>query len=82
MKSANIHEAKTHLSRIVKEVAEGEEYVIGKAGKPVAKIVPYSAAAPRRTPGALKGKIWMSDDFDEELPDVTGMFEGRGLDPE
>lgn len=82
MKSANIHEAKTHLSRIVKEVAGGEEYVIGKAGKPVAKIVPYSTAAPRRTPGALKGKIWISPDFDEEIPEMTDAFGGGRLEPE
>jgi prevent-host-death family protein len=65
MRSVNIHEAKTHLSRLVEDVAKGEEIVIAKAGKPMARLVPIEAAV-RRTPkfGTLKGKLWMADDWD------------------
>jgi prevent-host-death family protein len=68
----NIHEAKTHLSRLVERVEQGEEIVIARAGKPVAKLVPVT---PRRKPrklGQLKGKItvapdWDSDEVNEEI---------------
>jgi prevent-host-death family protein len=64
----NMHEAKTHLSRLVERVEAGEEIVIGRAGKPVAKLVPYQEERVQRRPGALKGKIWIADDFDDDLP--------------
>ena len=71
----NMHEAKTHLSRLVERVEAGEEIVIGRSGKPVAKLVPYVDARPARRPGALKGKIWIADDFDDDLPnDVLESF--------
>jgi prevent-host-death family protein len=72
----NMHEAKTHLSRLVERVEAGEEIVIGRAGKPVAKLVPYQPERrPPRRPGALKGKIWIADDFDDDLPeDVLESF--------
>jgi prevent-host-death family protein len=65
MRTVNIHEAKTHLSRLVEDAAQGEEIVIAKAGKPVARLVPL-AAPERRVPklGTMKGKIWMADDWD------------------
>ena len=63
----NVHEAKTHLSRLLEEVARGEEIVIGKAGKPVARLVPYTVPnrEPRK-PGALKGKIRLAPDWDSD----------------
>jgi prevent-host-death family protein len=65
----NMHEAKTHLSRLVERVEGGEEIVIGRAGKPVAKLVPYrDAALGPRVPGAWKGRVWIADDFDDDLP--------------
>lgn len=68
MRQVNIHEAKTHLSRLVEEVASGEEIVIAKAGKPVARLVPLQRRrAPRRL-GALKGRIKIHDNFDDPLP--------------
>ncbi len=76
----NIHEAKTHFSKLLARVAAGEEIVIGKAGKPVARLVPYNdqAGEPRK-PGRLKGKIWVSPDFDAPLPDqVAAAFRGEG----
>jgi prevent-host-death family protein len=79
MKSVNIHAAKTHLSRLVEEVREsGEELVISKAGRPVAKLVPYISAKQPRRPGFLKGKVRIAADFDAPLPDeLLDAFEGR-----
>jgi len=62
----NIHEAKTHLSKLIERVAAGEEIVISKAGKPVAKLVPIPQKKRLRL-GMWKGKIWMSPDFDAPL---------------
>ncbi|MGW8376369.1 type II toxin-antitoxin system prevent-host-death family antitoxin [Streptomyces sp. ODS28] len=67
----NVHEAKTHLSRILEEVATGEEVVISKAGEPVAKIVPLRAKVRRAGRGSLRGQIEIAEDFDE-LPDDMG----------
>lgn len=66
--TVNVHEAKTHLSRLLERVQHGEEVVIAKAGKPVARLVPIEPAPGKRPIGRDKGKIWMSDDFDEPLP--------------
>lgn len=63
-KTVNIHEAKTHLSRLVDRAAKGEPFVIAKAGKPLVKVVPLDApSAPRRL-GFLKGTFEVPDDFD------------------
>lgn len=66
MKTVNIQSAKTQLSTLVEEAAAGEEIIIAKAGKPVARLMPLEKKI--RRPGAMKGKIWMSDDFDAPLP--------------
>ena len=57
MKPVNIHEAKTQLSKLVEAATEGEDVILARAGKPVARIVPIRKGAGRRKPGALKGKI-------------------------
>lgn len=76
MVEVNIHEAKTHLSRLLSRVAAGEEVVIAKAGKPVARLMPYKEKPRNRVPGMDKGRIWISDDFDEPLPeDIQKVFE-------
>jgi prevent-host-death family protein len=62
MKQINIQAAKTHLSRIVEQVANGEEVVLAKAGKPMVKMVPYKSTRKPRTPGLLAGQIWESPD--------------------
>ncbi|MBA2438359.1 MAG: type II toxin-antitoxin system Phd/YefM family antitoxin [Acidimicrobiia bacterium] len=74
----NMHEAKTHLSRLVARAAAGEDIVIGKAGKPVARLVPYSERTEPRKPGGLKGKIWIADDFDETPQWLIDAIEGNG----
>ena len=66
MRTFNIHEAKTHLSRLVDEVAKGEPFVIAKAGKPMAKVIPFHPAqdTAKRRIGFLKGKIKVPEDLD------------------
>jgi len=76
MKTVNVHEAKTHLSRLLEEVSAGEEIIIARAGKPVAKLGPIREAKPTREFGRLKGKISIPDDFDAPLPNqVLDAFE-------
>jgi len=66
----NVHDAKTHFSKLIARVERGEEIVIARAGKPVAKLVRYvDPNAGRRPFGLFKGQIWMSEDFDDPLPD-------------
>lgn len=75
--TVNIHEAKTHLSRLLEEVAAGREIIISKAGKPIARLVPLEVNEPKLRFGALKGQIWIADDFDAPLADdVLAQFEG------
>lgn len=66
----NIHEAKTHLSRIVEEVALGKTVVIGKAGKPMAKLIPITPEVKPKKFGTLKGKVTVKDGFNDPLPDA------------
>ena len=68
MAAVNIHEAKTHLSQLIERAERGEEIVIARAGKPVAKLVPFMAERKPRESGFMKGQLWMSDDFDDPLP--------------
>jgi prevent-host-death family protein len=64
----NIHQAKTHFSKLIERVGRGEEIVVAKAGKPVAKLVPIKTEVDRtRTFGMLKGKVRMAEDFDAPL---------------
>ena len=68
MRSVNIHEAKTHLSRLLAQVVRGEEIVVAKAGRPIAKIVPLVPRLGRRVPGTARGRIVIAPDFDAPLP--------------
>lgn len=78
MQTVNIHDAKTHLSRLLEQVAGGEEIVIAKAGKPIARLVPLEAGPKKRRLGRLKGKLNVPDDFDNPLTDdELAQFEGR-----
>lgn len=67
MKIVNISEAKTHFSRLVNEVLQGEEIVIARAGCPLIRLVAIEGAQPARRLGTARGKIWLSPDFDEPL---------------
>ena len=64
MKRMNIHEAKTHFSKLVERVEAGEEIVIARNGKPVAKLVPYRDQRKPRKAGTLRGKVWAAPDWD------------------
>lgn len=73
--SVNIHQAKTHLSRLVGRVEAGEEITLARAGRPVARLVPYRARREPRRLGVWKGQVWMSPDFDAPLPEIVEAFE-------
>ena len=73
----NIHEAKTHLSKLLQRVALGEEITISKAGVPIARLVPARATEGKRPLGMFKGEVWIADDFDGPLPpDILAGFLG------
>lgn len=77
MRTVNIHAAKTQLSRLIDDVAKGEEIVIAKAGRPVARLVPLADAHKKRRLGGLAGKVQIPEDFDAPLPDdILDAFEG------
>jgi prevent-host-death family protein len=76
MFQVNVHEAKTHLSKLLTRVAAGEEIVISKAGKPVARLVPLKQKVKQRTPGLDSGLLSVPDDFDSPLPsEIMDAFE-------
>lgn len=70
----NISEAKAQLSALIEQVRKGDVIVIGKAGKPVAKLVPYYGASKPRKGGTLRGKIRIGKDFDDLTPDIKQLF--------
>ena len=74
MQTINIHEAKTNLSKLIERTKNGEDVIISKAGKPVAKLVAYKEKQKPRKFGILKGKIWISDDFNDEDPKINKLF--------
>lgn len=79
MKMVNVHEAKSTLSRLIEEVTStGETVIIARAGRPVAQLVPVTAAPAKRKLGTLRGKLLVNDDFDAALPEeILAGFEGR-----
>ncbi|NKE73627.1 type II toxin-antitoxin system Phd/YefM family antitoxin [Candidatus Manganitrophus noduliformans] len=76
MEQVNIHNAKTHLSQLLERAGSGEEIVIAKAGKPVAKLVSVQPSRKRRKKGLMKGKLKISKAFDKPLPEeIRAAFE-------
>jgi prevent-host-death family protein len=74
--TVNVHEAKTQLSQLLLRISLGEEVVIAKAGKPVARLVPFAVQPVRRAAGSAVGQVWMAPDFDAPLPDeILAAFE-------
>lgn len=73
----NTHEAKTQLSKLLERAAAGEEIIIAKAGRPMARLVAYRPTGERRRPGQWRGEVWMADDFDDTPAEVIEAFEGR-----
>ena len=77
MQPVNIHEAKSQLSKLIECALLGEEVIIAKAGKPVARLVAIAVERPARKPGSMRGKIKIAADFDAPLPDdIQQSFEG------
>jgi len=77
MSTVNVHEAKTHLSRLLRRVAGGEEIVIARAGTPVARLVPLESARPRRDLGFARNQVRIAEDFDAPLPaEILSAFHG------
>ena len=84
METVNIHEAKTHLSRLMERVAKGESFIIAKAGKPIGELVPLDEAETpkKRRIGFMKGEIVVPEDFDTMMADeIEEMFYGGSLFP-
>jgi len=74
MKVINVQNAKTHLSRLIEEAAAGEEIVIGKHGKPIARLSAYAPRKEMRPLGGLEKKIRIAPDFDDEDPRINRLF--------
>jgi len=70
----NVHEAKTHLSRLLKRVAMGEEVTIARAGTPVAKLIPVKTKSKKRALGTAKGDFVVPDNFEEADPEIEDLF--------
>lgn len=66
----NIYDAKTRLSQLVDRAEAGEEIIIARGGRPVARLVPFRAQTPKRKPGRMRGRIRIARDFDDPLPDT------------
>jgi prevent-host-death family protein len=81
MKTVNIHEAKTHLSRLVEAAAAGEEIIIAKAGKPLVKLVALAAVQGPRSLGALAGKVTEAADCWAPDPALDAQFYGPDVEP-
>ena len=81
METIDVRDAQVQLSRLLKRVAAGEEIIIAKTGKPVARFVPYRKSPPKRKPGSLKGKIWISPDFDKVDKEIEALFYEGPIEP-
>lgn len=77
MDKVNVHEAKTHLSRLLERVEAGESVIIARAGKPVAVLGPYQESRKPRRLGTYEGQIKIADDFDDLPDDMVRAFEGE-----
>lgn len=78
----NVYEAKTHLSKLLERVEAGEEIVIARNGRPVARLVPTQRERSPRVPGSLRGKVWYAPDFDESDQEIADLFNNSKLFPD
>jgi prevent-host-death family protein len=74
MRTINVHAAKTNLSSLLEDVQRGEEVVIAKVGKPIARIIPFVEPRPERKPGILRGRAWAADDAWDPDPELERLF--------
>jgi len=77
MYSINVYEAKTRLSQLLDRVAAGEEIIIARAGRPIARLVPLARRLQPRTPGAWRGRVHLAADFDELPEEIAAAFRGE-----
>ncbi|HEY9899936.1 MAG TPA: type II toxin-antitoxin system prevent-host-death family antitoxin [Pantanalinema sp.] len=77
MAVVNVHQAKTHLSRLLERAEAGEDVLIARAGKPVARLVPFRAEQPSRVPGLWRDKVKIAPDFDELPGEMAAAFRGE-----
>ena len=77
MTQVNIHEAKTHLSRLLEQVEAGEEVIISRSGRPIARLVAYRPLAKPRRPGGWRGKVRIAADFEGLPPEMQAAFRGE-----
>ncbi|NRR30019.1 type II toxin-antitoxin system Phd/YefM family antitoxin [Oxalobacteraceae bacterium] len=78
MPSFDIHEAEMQLAELVNAAAQGDNILITKAGKPVARLIPVFSGQLVRAPGSMKGEIYVADDFDAPLPEeIQAAFDGK-----
>ena len=82
MRQVNMHEAKTQLSRLIEAVEAGDEVIIARAGRPVARLTRIETSQIPRTPGALRGQIWIAPDFDELPEGFLDDFYNGPIEPE
>lgn len=80
-RTVNVHEAKSQLSRLLLAVEHGEDVVIARAGRPVARLVPASAPGLGRAPGAWRGRMRVADDFDDTPDEIIAGFGAGDLEP-
>jgi len=81
MQIFNTHQAKSKLSQLIELTLAGEDVVIARAGIPAVKLVPHKAPQKDRVPGKFKGKIWISEDFDDESDEINDMFYNSQIEP-
>lgn len=81
MQIFNTHQAKSQLSQLITMALAGEDIVIARAGKPTVKLVPHKISPKNRVPGKFKGKIWVSDNFDDESDEINEMFYSGSIEP-
>ncbi|MDQ4010655.1 MAG: type II toxin-antitoxin system Phd/YefM family antitoxin [Actinomycetota bacterium] len=81
-KKVNVYEAKTQLSKLLEQVEAGDEIVIARNGRPIARLVPLQRTAIPRQLGSLRGKIWMSPDFDEPDHELIDLMENGPMFPD
>lgn len=74
MQFVNVSEAKAQLSKLLERAQAGEEIVLARAGRPVARLVQYAPPQPDRVPGVWKDKVWVADDFDDTSEDLISAF--------
>ena len=79
--TVNVHDAKTHLSKLLERAEAGEEIVIARAGRPVARLVPYGNDRPKRVFGRLRGQIVIHGDFNADDEEIAREFEESGIFP-